>query len=251
AGRRTASALLAPPPDQPVLEPRPHQLVQGARGELLLQVDRAVARELVHEFRKLGGDQHAQVLVLGLRGDFAGGHNSHVQTFCKGLAFGSRAFNAAASLSSLTARSSRRTSECADSLSLRRRRWIKARGEGGNTKMLTLAGGGYCALIWAAPCTSMSSSTCRPRSASRRTSLFRVPYHSPAYWAHSSSSCCCLSRSNFSRETKWYARPFRSPRLGARVVAEMEKPTSLRARTRRWAMLVFPAPDGAHKMTRK
>src|SRR5947199_401722 len=77
----------------------PHQLVQGARGELLLQVDRAVARELVHEFRELGGDQHAQVLVLGLRGDFAGGHNAHVQTFCKGLAFGSLAFNAAASLS--------------------------------------------------------------------------------------------------------------------------------------------------------
>src|SRR2546425_146700 len=36
AARRTASDLLAPPPHQPVLEPRPHQLVQGAGRELLL-----------------------------------------------------------------------------------------------------------------------------------------------------------------------------------------------------------------------
>src|SRR5213079_801577 len=43
----------------------------------LLEVHRAIARELVHETGELGGHQNAQVLVLGLRGDFARGHNPH------------------------------------------------------------------------------------------------------------------------------------------------------------------------------
>src|SRR5439155_350565 len=47
------------------------------RGELLLEVHRAVARELVHEPGELGGHEHTQVPVLGLRGDFARGHNPH------------------------------------------------------------------------------------------------------------------------------------------------------------------------------
>src|SRR2546422_1435438 len=76
-GRRTASDFLAPPPHQPVLEPRPHQLVQGARRELLLEVHRPVARELVHELRELRRDEHAEVLVLGLRRHFAGRHDPH------------------------------------------------------------------------------------------------------------------------------------------------------------------------------
>src|SRR6266550_4422799 len=77
AGRRTPSAFLAPPPHQLVRQPAAHQLVQRPRGELLLEVHRAIARELVHETGELGGHQHAQVLVLGLRSDFARGHNPH------------------------------------------------------------------------------------------------------------------------------------------------------------------------------
>src|SRR5204862_481233 len=62
---------------QLVREPAAHHLVQCARGELLLEVHRAVARELVHETGELGSYEHPQILVLGLRGHFARGHDPH------------------------------------------------------------------------------------------------------------------------------------------------------------------------------
>src|SRR5207302_5109519 len=76
-GRRTTSAFLAPPPDELVGEPAAHQLVERAGGELLLEIHRAIARELVYETGELGGHEDAQILVLCLRGHFARGHNAH------------------------------------------------------------------------------------------------------------------------------------------------------------------------------
>src|SRR5213075_1688591 len=69
AGRRTTSAFLASPPHELVGQAAAHQLVERAGGELLLEIDRAIARELVYETGEFGGHQDAQVLVLG--------HNAH------------------------------------------------------------------------------------------------------------------------------------------------------------------------------
>src|SRR5206468_11904761 len=56
------------------------QLVHRPRGELLLEVHRAVARELVHETGELGRNEYPQVLVLGLGGHFAWGDYAHSST---------------------------------------------------------------------------------------------------------------------------------------------------------------------------
>src|SRR5207302_4582136 len=77
AGRRTTSAFLAPPPHELVGQAAAHQLVERAGGELFLEIDRAIPRELVHETGEFGGHEDAEVLVLGLRGHFARGHNAH------------------------------------------------------------------------------------------------------------------------------------------------------------------------------
>src|SRR5258708_4591639 len=66
-----------PRPQQRVLEASGHELLHRARGQLLLEIDRAVAWKVVHEAGELGGDQHAQVLVARLDGDFAGGDDPH------------------------------------------------------------------------------------------------------------------------------------------------------------------------------
>src|SRR5207302_815669 len=54
-----------------------HQLVERAGGELLLEIHRTIARELVYETGELGGHEDAQILVLCLRGHFARGHDPH------------------------------------------------------------------------------------------------------------------------------------------------------------------------------
>src|SRR5256884_3414311 len=142
-GQRRASAFLAPPPHQLVREPAAHHLVQCARGELLLEVHRAVARELVHETGELGSYEHPQILVLGLRGHFARGHDPHH------LLLPVDCFSGAASL-----RSCRTNSD----------------------SKLATSRGARCATSRPPPCTrSMTSRTARSRSSFTSTWSYTSP----------------------------------------------------------------------------
>src|SRR5512138_1060950 len=73
----TSSPLGPPLRDYAVLNVAARQLLEGARGQLLLARRRAIARKLVEHARELRRDEHAEVLVACMLRDFAGGVHSH------------------------------------------------------------------------------------------------------------------------------------------------------------------------------
>src|SRR5688500_4855442 len=77
-----AVLLRATPRDDAIVDLVRRQVLEGARRQLLLLGGGAVARELIEETGKLGGDENAQVLVRGVLGDFGRSEDSHVIPVC-------------------------------------------------------------------------------------------------------------------------------------------------------------------------
>src|SRR5205814_1424805 len=226
AGRRTASAFLAPPPHQLVREPAAHHLVQCARGELLLEVHRAVARELVHETGELGSYEHPQILVLGLRGHFARGHDPHH------LLLPVDCFSWAASLRSCRTKS--------------------------DSKLAT-SRGARCATSRPPPCTrSMTSRTARSRSSFTSTWSYTSPSSRRAVSTCASSrtpstqrsrEAACAARARWSSCRLRTGRRARRPAVSLQVVELLPKLLELAFHGDdglRYPRVVGLRPDGVH-----
>src|SRR5918995_833555 len=77
AGRPTRSRLGAAAAEKLVVQLAFDELLHGLGGELLARPRQVVLGKLVQVAGELGGDEHAEILVASLLGDFGWGDDSH------------------------------------------------------------------------------------------------------------------------------------------------------------------------------